>query len=166
MIAHLIHRNSVWGDIPLRIAGDNQGIRALLLGNPHDTLAQLAARFPHASLLEGSLHCFDSAIHQLDDPNAPEQPLAPLGTPFQDSVWQTLRKIPLGDTRTYRQIAESIGKPSASRAVAAACAANPIAILIPCHRVIRTDGGISGYRWGVETKRMLLARERTLNPCA
>ncbi|MEL7497796.1 MAG: methylated-DNA--[protein]-cysteine S-methyltransferase [Planctomycetota bacterium] len=84
------------------------------------------------------------------------------GTEFQKSVWQGLRAIPFGQTTTYQQLAEAIGRPSAVRAVANACGANPFAILVPCHRVLRTDGGIGGFRWGVEIKRRLLALEESL----
>jgi AraC family transcriptional regulator of adaptative response/methylated-DNA-[protein]-cysteine methyltransferase len=81
------------------------------------------------------------------------------GTAFQRRVWQALREIPAGTTVTYGQIAERIGKPKATRAVATACAANKIAIAIPCHRVVRKDGSLAGYRWGIERKRALLAME-------
>jgi AraC family transcriptional regulator of adaptative response/methylated-DNA-[protein]-cysteine methyltransferase len=77
-------------------------------------------------------------------------------------LWDALQAIPAGETRSYTQIAKAIGAPTSVRAVAAACAANPIAVLIPCHRVVRGDGSLSGYRWGVERKRALLARERQL----
>jgi AraC family transcriptional regulator, regulatory protein of adaptative response / methylated-DNA-[protein]-cysteine methyltransferase len=81
------------------------------------------------------------------------------GTAFQQRVWLALRAIPPGQTATYSSIARKIGSPQSVRAVAGACAANPIAVAIPCHRVVRHDGGLSGYRWGVERKRELLARE-------
>jgi AraC family transcriptional regulator of adaptative response/methylated-DNA-[protein]-cysteine methyltransferase len=81
------------------------------------------------------------------------------GTAFQQRVWQALREIPLGETATYSEVARRIGSPKAVRAVAGACAANNIALAIPCHRVIRNDGALSGYRWGVERKRTLLKRE-------
>jgi AraC family transcriptional regulator of adaptative response/methylated-DNA-[protein]-cysteine methyltransferase len=81
------------------------------------------------------------------------------GTDFQRKVWRALREIPAGATASYLDIANRIGSPKSVRAVAAACAANPIAIAIPCHRVVRSDGGLSGYRWGIERKRALLARE-------
>jgi AraC family transcriptional regulator of adaptative response/methylated-DNA-[protein]-cysteine methyltransferase len=94
---------------------------------------------------------------------APEKgldlPLDVRGTAFQHRVWQALREIPVGSTTTYSEIAERIGMPKAVRAVAGACAANKIAIAIPCHRVMRSDGSLSGYRWGVERKRTLIARE-------
>ena len=86
-------------------------------------------------------------------------PLDVRGTAFQQRVWQALREIPAGETVSYAEIARRIGAPNAVRAVAGACAANPLAVAIPCHRVVRNDGGLSGYRWGVERKRALLDRE-------
>ena len=83
------------------------------------------------------------------------------GTPFQRRVWEALRQIPPGETQTYAQVAARLGQPRGARAVAAACAANPLAMLVPCHRVVRKDGDLGGYRWGLERKRALLARERT-----
>lgn len=85
--------------------------------------------------------------------------LRPQGTPFQQSVWKALLDIPEGETRTYAQIANAIGKPKAVRAVGTAIGANPIAYLIPCHQVVRTDGGLGGYRWGLEIKKMMLKTE-------
>jgi AraC family transcriptional regulator of adaptative response/methylated-DNA-[protein]-cysteine methyltransferase len=87
-------------------------------------------------------------------------PLDVRGTAFQERVWRALRRIPTGATATYGDIARRIGVPKAVRAVAQACAANPLAVAIPCHRVVRSDGGVSGYRWGVERKRALLRREK------
>ena len=81
------------------------------------------------------------------------------GTAFQQRVWQALREIPAGETTTYSRLAQRIGAPKSVRAVAGACAANPLAVAIPCHRVVRSDGALSGYRWGVERKRALLERE-------
>jgi AraC family transcriptional regulator of adaptative response/methylated-DNA-[protein]-cysteine methyltransferase len=86
-------------------------------------------------------------------------PLDLQGTAFQQRVWQALREIPVGKTVSYTEIAERIGAPKSVRAVAQACAANKIAVAVPCHRVVRNDGGLSGYRWGVERKRDLLKRE-------
>ncbi|MDH3639457.1 MAG: methylated-DNA--[protein]-cysteine S-methyltransferase, partial [Gammaproteobacteria bacterium] len=86
-------------------------------------------------------------------------PLDVRGTAFQQRVWQALRKIPAGETVSYTDVAKQIGAPKAARAVAQACAANALAVAIPCHRVVRNDGGLSGYRWGVERKRALLERE-------
>ena len=86
-------------------------------------------------------------------------PLDVRGTAFQQRVWRALREIPAGSTASYREIASRIGAPRAVRAVAHACAVNPVAVAIPCHRVVRSDGGLAGYRWGVERKRELLERE-------
>ena len=90
-----------------------------------------------------------------------ELPLDITGTAFQQRVWQALRAIPTGRTASYADIAAAIGAPRAVRAVASACKSNPVALVIPCHRIVRSDGGISGYRWGVERKRALVAREAT-----
>ena len=90
---------------------------------------------------------------------SPELPLDIRGTTFQRRVWHALREVPAGATATYREIADRVGSPKTARAVARACASNPLAVAIPCHRVVRTDGGLGGYRWGVERKRALLARE-------
>lgn len=90
----------------------------------------------------------------------PTLPLAPIGTEFQLAVWNRLRDIPTGEVRSYSEIAHTLNIPRATRAVARACGANSIALLIPCHRVIRSDGSLGGYRWGLETKRYLLAAER------
>ncbi len=86
-------------------------------------------------------------------------PLAPRGTPFQRRVWAALAAIPPGQTRSYGEIARSLGLPTAARAVGTACGANPIAVLVPCHRAVRADGGLGGYRWGLARKQRLLARE-------
>jgi len=93
-------------------------------------------------------------------------PLDVRGTAFQERVWQALRAVPQGTTTTYRELAGAIGAPSSVRAVAGACAANHLAIAVPCHRVVRTDGGLSGYRWGVDRKRALLELEGALSPVA
>ena len=89
-------------------------------------------------------------------------PLDIRGTAFQQRVWQALREIPAGRTASYAEVAARIGQPSAVRAVGRACATNPVAVIVPCHRVVRTNGELSGYRWGVERKRQLLKRERAL----
>jgi len=100
-------------------------------------------------------------IAMVERPGAPKDlPLDLRGTAFQQRVWQALTAIPVGGTATYTDIAKAIGAPRAVRAVAAACAANPTAVAIPCHRVVRLNGGLAGYRWGLERKRALLARER------
>ena len=91
---------------------------------------------------------------------AAKLPLDVKGTVFQHKVWNALQEIPRGATRTYTKLATQLGKPSAVRAVARACATNPVAVLVPCHRVVRSDGHLAGYRWGLKRKRMLIERER------
>jgi AraC family transcriptional regulator, regulatory protein of adaptative response / methylated-DNA-[protein]-cysteine methyltransferase len=142
-----------------------RGLCATLLGDDAGSLREdLERRFPQVSLRPVSL-AEDALLRQaLALVESPGQQLASLpldlhGTPFQKRVWEALREIGPGNTTTYAGIAARIGAPRAVRAVAQACAANPIAVAIPCHRVVRSDGGLSGYRWGVERKRTLLARE-------
>lgn len=146
------------------VARSEKGICAILI---HDDdkplLIDLQQRFPKATLLEDESdfkHWLAQVIHFVETPkNDLELPLDIRGTLFQQRVWQLLQTIPLGTTASYTDIATKLGDPKAVRAVARACAANPIALLVPCHRVVRSDGGISGYRWGVENKRTLIARE-------
>lgn len=102
----------------------------------------------------------DFCAHLRSPANALRQPLDEMGTAFQCRVWAALRAIPPGETYSYAAVARSLGRPTAARAVAAACAANPLAIATPCHRVVRHDGGLAGYRWGVWRKHVLLAREQ------
>lgn len=149
------------------VACSEIGVCAILLGDDPDTLARdLQDRFSKARLVGG-----DAAFERLVSEvvgfvEAPgiglDLPLDIRGTAFQQRVWQALREIPAGQTASYAEIAERIGEPKAVRAVAQACGANKIAIAIPCHRVVRTDGSLSGYRWGVERKRALLEKEAQL----
>jgi AraC family transcriptional regulator of adaptative response/methylated-DNA-[protein]-cysteine methyltransferase len=122
----------------------------------------LQDRFPKANLI-GADPDFEQTVAQVigvvDQGQKLDLPLDIRGTAFQQRVWQALRAIPAGETRSYAEVAEAIGSPAAVRAVAGACAANALAIAIPCHRVVRTDGALSGYRWGVERKRALLLKE-------
>ena len=154
-----------WGSTvlgQLLVAQTQGGICALLLGDDVATLkADLARRFPKARLVEdASLEAFSKAAALMADPAATvDLPLDPRGTAFQRSVWKALRQIPAGQTVSYADLAGRIGKPEAVRAVASACGANPIAVAIPCHRVLRGNGALSGYRWGVARKRQLLAAE-------
>ena len=125
----------------------------------------MRARFPKA-VLEEDRTAFAEAVAavtaHLETPRAGlDLPLDIQGTAFQRRVWQALREIPCGETASYTAIAARIGAPTSSRAVAGACAANTLALAIPCHRVVRQDGGLSGYRWGVARKRALLDRERS-----
>jgi AraC family transcriptional regulator of adaptative response/methylated-DNA-[protein]-cysteine methyltransferase len=147
------------------VAASEKGICAILLGNDAETLfEQLQEQFPAAQLVGGDSG-FDDWVAQtiafVDDPRIGlGLPLDIRGTAFQQRVWQALVRIPVGGTATYAEVAEAIGSPTASRAVAQACAKNRIAVAIPCHRVIRGDGSLSGYRWGVERKQALLSVER------
>jgi len=146
------------------VALSAHGIIALFLGDDIDELREeLEHRFPAATLEEGgdALDAITAQVVAFVESPAQELkvPLDIRGTAFQQSVWGMLRKIPAGTTASYSQIAQRIGHPAAMRAVAQACAANPLAIVVPCHRVVRSDGGLSGYRWGVQRKRALLERE-------
>ncbi|HZI77467.1 MAG TPA: methylated-DNA--[protein]-cysteine S-methyltransferase [Gemmatimonadales bacterium] len=146
------------------IARTDSGICAISLGDEPTNLRQdLERRFPEATLRVVQVTkdtLLGRALALVESPQ--EKGVVPLdfhGTPFQKRVWQALRDIGPGYTTTYAGIAARIGAPRAVRAVARACAANPIAVAIPCHRVIRSDGAISGYRWGIHRKQALLERE-------
>lgn len=146
------------------VATSSTGIAAILLGdNNNDLLEDLGARFPNSDLVAGTAdeqQMLARVIQHIERPDrAVDLPLDIRGTAFQHQVWAALRAIQPGTTASYTEIAERIGRPKAARAVAAACAANAHAILIPCHRVVRADGDVSGYRWGVKRKRALLERE-------
>jgi AraC family transcriptional regulator of adaptative response/methylated-DNA-[protein]-cysteine methyltransferase len=146
------------------VATSEIGVCAILLGDDPDLLARdLQDRFPRATLVGGDKEFESLVARVVGFVEAPalglDLPLDVRGTAFQQRVWQALRDIPSGSTASYTEIAGRIGSPKAVRAVAGACAANPLAVAIPCHRVVRTDGGLSGYRWGVERKRALLQRE-------
>ncbi|MFD1300773.1 bifunctional DNA-binding transcriptional regulator/O6-methylguanine-DNA methyltransferase Ada [Methylobacterium marchantiae] len=146
------------------VAATAKGVCAILLGDDPDILARdLQDRFPKAELIGGE-RAFEAWMAQVVGfVEAPasglDLPLDIGGTAFQQRVWEALRRIPVGTTATYADIAQAIGAPAATRAVARACGANHIAVAIPCHRVVRSDGSLSGYRWGVERKRELLVRE-------
>jgi AraC family transcriptional regulator, regulatory protein of adaptative response / methylated-DNA-[protein]-cysteine methyltransferase len=123
----------------------------------------LQDRFPHANLIGGDFDFEKLVAKVVGFVEAPkvglDLPLDIRGTAFQQRVWQALREIPAGQTTSYSEIAQRIGEPKSARAVAQACGANKIAVAIPCHRVLRNDGALSGYRWGVERKRALLEKE-------
>jgi AraC family transcriptional regulator of adaptative response/methylated-DNA-[protein]-cysteine methyltransferase len=147
------------------VAATHKGICAITLGDDPDALVRdLEDRFPKAQLIGGDKEFEQLVARVVGLVETPGQdfdlPLDMRGTAFQQRVWQALRKIPAGTTATYTEIAKRIGRPKAVRAVAAACAGNPLAIAIPCHRVVRLDGDLAGYRWGVERKRALLAKEK------
>lgn len=146
------------------VAESERGICAILLGDDDATLiSELQQMFPAADNAPADLmfqqHVREviASLNQRDTPLT--LPLDIRGTAFQQQVWQALRTIPCGETVSYQQLANAIGKPKAVRAVASACAANKLAIIIPCHRVVRGDGTLSGYRWGVSRKAQLLRRE-------
>lgn len=148
------------------VARSGRGVCAVLLGDEPEALVRdLQERFPRAvptaadAELQPSLAAVLGVVEATG--SALDLPLDPRGTAFQRRVWEALREIPAGTTVSYGQMARRIGAPSAVRAVARACGANPLAVVIPCHRVLRADGDLSGYRWGLERKRTLLEREAT-----
>ncbi len=146
------------------VAATEMGICAIQFGdNPDALVRNLQDKFAKATLIGDDPGFARLVAKVIGFVEAPAQgldlPLDVRGTAFQQRVWQALREIPAGSTRSYAEIAKKIGAPKATRAVARACSSNEIAVAIPCHRVVRTDGALSGYRWGVERKRALLDRE-------
>jgi len=150
---------------PVLVAATERGICTIEFGRSEDALKDgLRTRFPKAKLSgpdPGLRKAVAGVLSLLEEPRKrrPALPLDVEGTSFQRRVWQALSRIPAGSTVTYAKIAARVGRPKAARAVAQACAANPVAVAIPCHRVVRADGGPGGYRWGVERKKKLLERE-------
>jgi AraC family transcriptional regulator of adaptative response/methylated-DNA-[protein]-cysteine methyltransferase len=143
----------------------HKGVCAIFLGDDEAALQHsLRDRFPHASLIEGDAgfaKLFAKVVASIETPRkAAALPIDIVGTAFQQQVWAALRDIAPGETATYADIAKRIGKPKAVRAVGTACGANPIAVAIPCHRVLGSDGKLTGYRWGLGRKRALLDREQ------
>jgi AraC family transcriptional regulator of adaptative response/methylated-DNA-[protein]-cysteine methyltransferase len=174
MTASAFRRGGVLSDIKFAIgdcslgtilvAATDKGVCAIMLGDDAEQLVRdLEDRFPKANLIGGDAGFERLVAKVVGFIEAPalgcDLPLDVRGTAFQQRVWQALRNIPVGATASYSEIARRIGAPKATRAVARACAANRIAVAIPCHRVVRNDGALSGYRWGVERKRALLKRE-------
>ena len=161
-IDYLVVENSLgW----LLVAATQQGICSVMLGDSEaDLLGELQQKFPRVLIkrdeqnlqpqVEALLDCMTGRKPSL------EMPLDEQGTAFQLRVWQELRRIPRGETISYSELANRIGRPKAVRAVASACASNPLAIITPCHRVVRLNGDLGGYRWGMERKRRLLATEQ------
>ena len=147
------------------VASSARGVAAILIGDDPDALARdLQDRFPRAKLIGGDAEYEALVARVVGLVEAPglglDLPLDVRGTVFQQRVWRTLREIPAGETVSYAEIALRIGSPTAVRAVAGACAANNLAVAIPCHRVVKTNGALSGYAWGVERKRAFLEREK------
>jgi AraC family transcriptional regulator, regulatory protein of adaptative response / methylated-DNA-[protein]-cysteine methyltransferase len=146
------------------VAATDRGISAVYLGDrDSDLAAALRKEYPGAEIHHGSgehSKWVRAIVRHLAGSNPRlDLPTDVLATAFQRRVWEALRSIPLGETRTYAEVARSIGQPSAIRAVGHACATNPAAIVVPCHRVVRTDGTLGGYRWGLERKKILLEQE-------
>ena len=148
------------------VASTPKGVCAILLGDDPDVLVRdLQDRFPKAEIAGADPDYEATVAAVVGFVDAPrlglDLPLDLRGTAFQEGVWQALRAVPAGETASYIEIATRIGAPKAVRAVAQACAANPIAVAVPCHRILRNDGAVSGYRWGVDRKRALLLKEGT-----
>jgi len=147
---------------PLLVAATDKGVCSAEFGEPEASMARLGARFPQAQILpqdETVRGWAERVVAAIDQPGSAMVPLDLRGTAFQERVWQALTAIPLGQTISYGDLAQSLGQPKAVRAVARACGANNIAMLVPCHRVIGRSGDLTGYKWGLERKRRLLARE-------
>jgi AraC family transcriptional regulator of adaptative response/methylated-DNA-[protein]-cysteine methyltransferase len=148
------------------VAATQRGVSAVHLGGSERALEEeLRREYPKAEIVgagAGNDGWLKEIVRRVEG-NAPsvELPLDIQATAFQRRVWQELQKIPRGTTRTYLQIAKSLGKPRSVRAVARACATNPVSVVVPCHRVIRSDGALAGYRWGLSRKKKLLEREAT-----
>ena len=147
------------------VAATERGISAVYLGDAAPKLVnELREEYPRAEITaeKGAFSQWVQEIVARTEGSAPrrELPLDLQATAFQRRVWQELQRIPRGSTRTYSQIARAVGKPRAVRAVARACATNPVSVVVPCHRVVRADGNLAGYRWGVSRKERLLERER------
>jgi AraC family transcriptional regulator, regulatory protein of adaptative response / methylated-DNA-[protein]-cysteine methyltransferase len=150
------------------VAATQRGVSAVYLGGAEQALlAELREEYPRAEIApakEAYQQWVGEIVRQIEGkPASVELPLDVQGTAFQRRVWQELQRIPRGTTRTYTQVAQSLGQPRAVRAVARACATNPVSIVVPCHRVIRGDGTLAGYRWGLSRKEQLLAAERGSN---
>ena len=149
----------------LLVAATEKGVCLIHFGDDRERLqAELANHFPRAVFADGDKrfnHWVAEVLERIERGGLPNRdlPLDIRGTAFQQRVWQALREIPSGKTATYREVAQMIGQPKAARAVARACASNILAVAVPCHRVIRSDGSLSGYRWGVERKQKLLENE-------
>ncbi len=149
---------------PVLVAHSERGVCAILLGDDPEALAHnLQDKFPKAELCDGDSDLekiVAKVVGVIEDPKKGlDLPLDVQGTAFQQRVWEALRRVPAGKTISYAEVAKSLGAPNAVQAVAGACAANVLAVAIPCHRVVKSDGALSGYRWGVERKRELLRRE-------
>ena len=152
----------------LLIAATDKGICSVKLSSSTSELEEdLLAEFPSDNHQAGGGHLAiwtAEILSYLDgEKTGLNLPVDIQATDFQQQVWEILRSIPYGETRTYQQVAQMLGKDDATRAVGTACGANPVALVIPCHRVLRKDGGLGGYKWGLERKKSLLDMEQTIN---
>ena len=155
----------------LLVATTDKGICAIKLGDrPEELVKTLTEEFKQATIIRDDQTHKDWIEKILNfiagKESDPDLPLDIRGTVFQQQVWQALQNIPYGETRTYREIARDLGKPQATRAIGNACGANPIALIIPCHRVVRSDGSLGGYRWGIERKQKLIEGETKKGNCS
>ncbi len=147
------------------VAATERGVSAVYLGDSEPKLVQeLHDEYPRAEISAAD-HSFEKWVSEIVErvegkPPRVELPLDVQATAFQRRVWQELQQIPSGTTKTYSQVAQAVGNPKAVRAVARACATNPVSIVVPCHRVVRQDGNLAGYRWGISRKERLLEQER------
>ena len=147
------------------VAATERGVSAVYLGDTEGKLiAELREEYPRAEISPAA-HSYQRWVREIvqrieGKPTHMELPLDVQATAFQRRVWQELQRIPRGATRTYSQVARALGQPKAVRAVARACATNPVSIVVPCHRVVREDGNLAGYRWGLSRKEQLLNQER------
>jgi AraC family transcriptional regulator of adaptative response/methylated-DNA-[protein]-cysteine methyltransferase len=153
------------------VAATDRGISAISLGDSDShLLAELRKEYPNAEIRHGtreSSQWIRGIVRHLAGASPKlNLPTDVVATAFQRRVWEELRRIPWGTTRTYSEVARALGRPTATRAVARACATNPTAIVVPCHRVIRSDGSLGGYRWGLGRKKLLLERERKASKAA
>ena len=154
----------------LLVAATERGVCRVMIGDADRALeVELRAEYPHADI-RGNDAILTEPVRALlaylrgRSPH-PDLPLDVRATAFQWRVWRQLRAIPYGETRSYQDVAKAIGSPTAARAVARACATNPVALVVPCHRVVRTDGSMGGYRWGIDRKEKLIAREKSKVIC-
>ena len=164
---HFATRESFLGLI--LVAASEQGICAILLGdNSKRLVAELRSRFPKATLIAGDAGFEETVVKVVRAVETPgsklDLPLDLRGTALQRRVWHALREIPAGATVTYKEIAAKIGMSATAQEVGEACAANPLAVVVPCHRVVRADRSLAGYRWGINRKRALLQKEQEAWP--
>ncbi len=163
-IGYIIAKSSLG---KILVAATERGVSAVYLGDADAKLVEeLHSEYPRAEIKAASDSFFERWVKEIvqrveGNPPRLELPLDLQATAFQRRVWQELQRIPRGSTRTYSQVAKALGRPKAVRAVARACATNPVSIVVPCHRVIREDGSLAGYRWGLSRKQELLAQEST-----